>query len=64
MSETSKIMTNIQDIYMDYLQCESKDGGVLDLLEVEEESNLPKKQKIKTEKVKKVKKRRGKQLAA
>ena len=25
---------------MDYLQCESKDGGVLDLLEVEEESNL------------------------
>ena len=28
---------------MDYLQCESKDGGVLDLLEVEEESNLPKK---------------------
>ena len=43
MSETSKIMTNIQDIYMDYLQCESKDGGVLDLLEVEEESNLPEK---------------------
>ena len=26
---------------MHYLQCESKDGGVLDLLEVEEESNLP-----------------------
>ena len=37
---------------MDYLQCESKDGGVLDLLEVEEESNLPKKKsKIKEEKV-------------
>ena len=35
---------------MDYLQCESKDGGVLDLLEVEEESNLPKKSKIKEEK--------------
>ena len=26
---------------MEYLQCESKDGGVFDLLEVEEESNLP-----------------------
>ena len=43
MSKTSKIMTSILDEYMDYLQCESKDGGVLDLLEVEEESNLPKK---------------------
>ena len=36
---------------MDYLQCESKDRGVLDLLEVKEESNLPKKEsKIKEEK--------------
>ena len=50
MFKASKIMTSIQDEYMDYLQCESKDGGVLDLLEVEEESNLPKKSKIKEEK--------------
>ena len=51
MFMTSKIMTSIQYGCMDYLQCESKDGGVLDLLEVEEESNLPKKQK--SEKVRK-----------
>merc|ERR1712223_163474 len=28
-------------VFENVLQCESKDGGVLDLLEVEEESNLP-----------------------